>query len=80
MKTAISIPGNLFEAAERLAARLGVSRSELYRRAIGRYLEEHSHEVIREKLDRIYGDEPGGGRLDAAIEYLQEAALPEDEW
>jgi hypothetical protein len=80
MKTAISIPDSLFKAAERLAGRLGVSRSELYRRAIGRYLEEHSHEVIRERLDRVYGDEPGGGRLDPAIEYLQDASLPEDEW
>ena len=80
MKTAISIPDALFEAAERLAKRLGVSRSELYRRAVKRYLEDHSHQIIRETLDRVYGDDPESGRLDAAIEYLQDVSLPEDEW
>jgi hypothetical protein len=80
MKTAISIPNSLFEAAERLATRLGVSRSELYRRAIGRYLEAHAEDVIRERLDRVYGAEPDGGRLDPTVEYLQNASLSEDGW
>jgi metal-responsive CopG/Arc/MetJ family transcriptional regulator len=80
MKTAISIPDSLFEAADRLAGRLGISRSELYRRAIMRYLESKSHQVVRETLDRVYGEEREGSHLDPAIEYLQDAAIPEDDW
>ena len=34
MKTAISIPDEVFRSAERLAQRLGVSRSELYAKAV----------------------------------------------
>lgn len=79
MKTTISIPNTLFEAADRLARRLGISRGELYRRAVRKYVENHDH-LIREMLDKIYGDEPDSGRLDPAIEYLQNASLAEDQW
>lgn len=80
MKTAISIPDKLFRAAEQMAEQLGLSRSELYRRAVARYLEQHSRTVIREKLDALYGPDPDDSRMDAALEYLQDASLPEREW
>jgi len=80
MKTAISIPGPLFEAAERLARRLGMSRSELYQRAVKRFLEEHSREVVRETLDGVYGAEPDDSNLDPAVEYLQGLSLKKDDW
>jgi len=32
MKTAVSVPNDVFRAAERAAKRLGISRSELYAR------------------------------------------------
>lgn len=38
MKTAISIPDDLFRRADELAGRLGKSRSELYRDALADYL------------------------------------------
>lgn len=38
MKTAISIPDDVFKRAERAAKRLGVSRSELFTRAVREYL------------------------------------------
>jgi hypothetical protein len=41
MKTAISIPDDVFADAERLARRLKKSRSELYSRAIREYIGEH---------------------------------------
>jgi hypothetical protein len=80
MKTAISIPDPLFEAAERLAQRLGISRSQLYQRAIKRFLETHSQQVIRESLDDMYGEDTALSRLDPAIEYLQDASLDGDDW
>jgi metal-responsive CopG/Arc/MetJ family transcriptional regulator len=80
MKTAISIPDLLFEAAEAVASRLGISRSELYRRALDKYLQDRSRQVIRERLDEVYGSDSDDGRLDPAIEFIQGEALREDEW
>jgi metal-responsive CopG/Arc/MetJ family transcriptional regulator len=80
MKTAISIPDLLFEAAEAVASRLGISRSELYRRALDKYLQDRSRQVIRERLDEVYGSDSDDGRLDPAIEFIQGEALQEDEW
>ena len=54
MKTAISIPDPVFEEAEALANRLGMSRSELYAKAVKSYLGEHRREGITEALNRVY--------------------------
>ena len=59
MKTAISLPDTLFEAAERLAGRLRLSRSELYQRALAEYLARHDEAIITEQLDRVYGARAG---------------------
>ena len=59
MKTAISIPEELFEAAERFARRVGVSRSALYAKAVERYLREHRHYRVTERLNEVYGDTDG---------------------
>jgi hypothetical protein len=80
MKTAISIPDPLFEAADKLAGRLGVSRSELYQRAVRGFLEQYGRDVIREKLDGVYGPDEGDPGLDSAIEYLQNESLRGDDW
>ncbi len=78
MKTAISIPDPIFEEAEGLAKRLGVSRSELYAKAVAAFVEEHRGEQIIEALNKIYGQEPS--ELEADLQQLQEQALTLDEW
>jgi hypothetical protein len=78
MKTAISIPEELFESAEQFARGRGMSRSELYATALRQYLEAHRGEMITERLDEIYGVEPGG--LDPDIARLQSQSLREDDW
>jgi metal-responsive CopG/Arc/MetJ family transcriptional regulator len=78
MKTAISIPEELFESAEQFARGRGMSRSELYATALRHYLGEHRGEVITELLDDIYGKESDG--LDPDIARLQARSLPEDDW
>lgn len=59
MKTAISIPDDVFEQAEELARKLKKSRSELYREAIAEYLARHDADSITASLDRV-ADEVGG--------------------
>lgn len=56
MKTAISIPDPVFNTAEKLARRLGLSRSELYVRAISSYVEEHKDQKVTEILNEVYGN------------------------
>ena len=80
MKTAISIPDPLFGAAERLAKRLGLSRSELYQRALHAFLQQHNDDGVTEALDKIYGPASEDGSLDPLLEQLQLASLPKDEW
>jgi predicted transcriptional regulator len=79
MKTAISIPDPLFAAADELARRLGLSRSELYQRAIASYLERHDDAMVTDRLDRVYGGDDRG-TLDPVLDQLQRRSLPKDEW
>ena len=52
MKTAISLPRDVFERAERLAKRTHKSRSQLYREALSEYVARHSVDDVSEALDR----------------------------
>lgn len=78
MKTAISVPNDLFEAAEKLARRLGVSRSRLYTKAVAEFLGRHRGEDVTKKLNQIYESEQAV--LDSTSEALQGASLGKDEW
>lgn len=78
MKTAISLPDPLFEAADELAARLGVTRSELFRRALERLLSDYDDDRITEALNRVYSQEAAA--LDPGLARMQAASLPRQDW
>lgn len=78
MKTAVSVPDEVFESAERLAQRLGMSRSELYANALRQYVRELSGERVTSRLDEIYGAEEDN--LDPALARMQGRSLPKEEW
>ena len=78
MKTAISIPDPIFESAEQLARRLGMSRSELYAKAITFYLQAHRNDNVTEALNKIYPKE--SSKLDPIIEEIQFRSIPEERW
>jgi len=80
MKTAISIPNPIYQAADRLARRLGVSRSELYAKAVATYLERHRQEGITTALDRVYAAHPEESRVPADVRVLQEFSVPAERW
>jgi len=69
MKTAVSIPDSIYDSAEKLALRLGKSRSELYANAIQNYVERHQDEKVTAKLNVIYDSEPS--QLDPVLTSLQ---------
>ena len=58
MKTAVSIPDDVFAEVERLARRLKKCRSELYSRALREYVARHGAEHITETLDRLCEESP----------------------
>ena len=53
MKTAISLPDDLFRAGERHAQRLRKSRSQLYAEALAEYLARHAPEEVTEAMNRV---------------------------
>ena len=57
MKTAISIPDDVFTKADRLAQKLKQSRSQLYSRAVREYVARHSNDDVTAALDALYAHE-----------------------
>lgn len=78
MKTAVSIPDPIFAAADELAARLGISRSELYARALERELAAEDDQQITVRLDAVYG--ALDSRVDADLDRAQRTMLHAADW
>ena len=73
MKTAVSVPDELFAEGERLAAQLGIARSQLYARALQEYVQRHGSDNVTALLDVVYSTEESD--VDSVVSDLQEAAL-----
>ena len=56
MKTAVSIPDDVFQGAERLARRTRKSRSQLFSDAIREYVARHAADEITDAMDRVCAD------------------------
>jgi hypothetical protein len=78
MKTAVSIPDDLFASADQLADHLGVSRSELYATAVAEYVAKHTASDVTARLDDVYATEPS--RLDPALRRAQARSVRRTEW
>lgn len=78
MKTAISLPDSVFEAAEALAAELGISRSELYTQALQAYLQKFNRQQILHQLNQVYTED--AAELDPVLEKMQLLSLPDEAW
>jgi metal-responsive CopG/Arc/MetJ family transcriptional regulator len=78
MKTAISIPDNVYESAEKLATRLGKSRSQLYTQAVSSYISQHRSENVTTKLNEVYSK--NDSNPDLLLADLQFRSLSKEEW
>jgi len=56
MKTAISIPDDLFNEVDRVARESHSSRSQIFCQAVTEYLEKHRARKLFEKLNKAYKD------------------------
>ncbi|MFO8039750.1 MAG: ribbon-helix-helix domain-containing protein [Sodalinema sp.] len=77
MKTAISIPDSVFEQAEALAQQLGLSRSELYQKALEDYFKKYKNEQILLKLNEVYSRE--SSEVDPVMAKMQFLSFPREE-
>lgn len=78
MKIALSIPDALFNSAEALGKRLGVSRSRLYAMALADYVAKHQSRKVTARLDAVYAAEESG--LERPLRRAQARSLPRDSW
>ena len=78
MKTAISVPDDVFESAERLARRERRSRSEIYSTAVREYVARHSPDEITDALNGVVADI--GQSTDPFVVRAAEQILEQSEW
>ena len=78
MKTVISLPDEIYHSADQLAKRFGISRSELYSKAVSDYINAHKNEAVTKALDRIYAKEKSA--VDPVINLMQLRSLPKESW
>ena len=78
MKTAISIPDKLFQAADQYAKNHGFSRSNLYAKAVEQFLEQHPTDHITKQLNEVYSDK--SSKLDQTLSTMQFNSIEKETW
>ena len=78
MKTAISIPDNIFRSADAFAKRHGISRSELYATAVAEFLSRRRSKQVTAQLDSVYED--SDSTLDSDIANIQSRSIQHENW
>ena len=78
MKTAVSVPDEVFKRAERLAKRLKKSRSQLYSEALADYVCRHDPATVTAALDDLYASQDS--RPDPLVAEAARRVLRSTEW
>jgi len=78
MKTAISVPDDVFELSERLAKKLKVSRSQIFAMGVKKLAEEHDDDEVTARLNEFYSQEKA--EIDPVIMKMAALSLPKEEW
>lgn len=78
METAVSIPSELYQQAEALAQRLGISRNELYAQAISQLLDAYRRDDVTQRLNAVY--EKHDLTLLPELMQMQTTALDPENW
>jgi metal-responsive CopG/Arc/MetJ family transcriptional regulator len=78
MKTALSLPDDLFREAERYAKKHGVTRSQLYAKAIRNLLKQRNADAITEAINKVL--ETTANDIDPAVVQAQLRAVGREDW
>ena len=80
MKTAISIPDQLFEAAEQTAARLGCSRSQFYARALESFIADQDDDPVTAALNDVVDGPNRSASVDAGTDLAGRSLIETGQW
>ena len=78
MKTAVSIPDDVFEGAERLARRTNRSRSRLFSDALKEYLARHTPDKVTQAMNKALAQI--GEEEDSFVSSAARRVLAPSEW
>lgn len=78
MKTAISVPDEVFARVDQFARRRRLSRSAVFTAAADEYVQKHRGEDVTRLLDEVYAKEPSC--LDPVLAQLQTISIPKEAW
>jgi predicted transcriptional regulator len=78
MKTAISIPTDIFNAAENFAHQSHLTRSALFTRAVVEFLSRRRNDGVTERLNRLYDKEES--HLDPIFSKMQTSVVAKEKW
>ena len=78
MKTAVSLPDNLFSEAEKTARRLKVSRSQFYAMAIEEFISRRKANAITERLNQVYSQHRA--EVDPVLQIAQLDSIKKQSW
>ena len=78
MKTAVSIPDDVFAKAERLARRMKKSRSELFSNALAEYIARHAPDHVTEAMNQVCDEI--GNETDPFVAAASRRILERAEW
>jgi hypothetical protein len=80
MKTAISMPDEVFEKAERFARSTGRSRSEVYSAALREYMARHAPDEVTDALDRVVTNLGTAAKIDPFVAAAGVRRFDASEW
>ena len=78
MKSDISIPNPLFQSAQQLAEKLGISLSDFYMAALSDYVISHEKGNVTEILNQVYETEPS--EIEPELVTIQMISVGGDSW
>ena len=78
MKTAVSLPDPVFEAAEKLAKRMKLSRSAFYSLALEEFVKRNQTEDLTAEINRVLGEI--GQKRDPSMDVATRATFKRSEW
>jgi predicted transcriptional regulator len=78
VKTAVSLPDDLFHRAEVIAKRLRLSRSKLYAQALEDFLARSTSESVTNQLNTVYSE--ARAEVDPGLQCTQAKVLQQAAW
>lgn len=78
MKTAISVPNDVFELSERLAKKLKISRSQVFAMGVKKLAEDHDEEDLIANINMVC--EKVDTSVDPVLFKMAMLSLPKEEW